>query len=590
MPLQVRRGTDAERLAMTQPLASGELLYVTNEQRLYIGNGNTLGGVLITGYTDGDAKDSAAEIFTDGVHSGIGFTYNTATNVITATVDLSSYTGTINASAFKGTLVADDSTLLVDAVDGKINLDGTVKGNIIPNTNEIYDIGSASNRFKDLYLSGSSIELGAATITSVGSVVNLPAGSTINGIEILSGSGAGALIGDLTGSVFADNSTMLINGTDGSVNLDGTVKGSITPFANNLYDLGSSGNRFKDLYLESTVRIGTAVINATGSAINLPSNSTANGSTIGTRIGTDDSTIITVSNGGVVSLLGGAGIQTGTNEEGFVTISATETHLNATPQVGETTNHYLTFIDSFDNRALAKVDGDLRYVPSTKTLNSLYITSTDVSVNGPVAASSVVTPFVITNDAELVLYSTLATGALRYTVGVGGGGVSNIDGRFQVITSSRYGDNNLNIVNISQSHAEVDAANFQFNRSRGVANAPTAVNNGDDIVDLTFAGYDGGAYRVKATISATVDGAVSTNVVPTKLTFSTSGTSSGPIEAVSINSIQQTTFSGAIKLAIYADDTARDAAITAPTAGMMVFNTTGTKFQGYTGAAWVDLN
>jgi hypothetical protein len=47
---------------------------------------------------------------------------------------------------------------------------------------------------------------------------------------------------------------------------------------------------------------------------------------------------------------------------------------------------------------------------------------------------------------------------------------------------------------------------------------------------------------------------------------------------------------GAIKPGVYADDAARDAAITAPVAGMMVFNSTGTKFQGYTGAAWVDLN
>jgi hypothetical protein len=47
---------------------------------------------------------------------------------------------------------------------------------------------------------------------------------------------------------------------------------------------------------------------------------------------------------------------------------------------------------------------------------------------------------------------------------------------------------------------------------------------------------------------------------------------------------------GAIKPGVYADNTARDAAITSPVAGMMVFNTTGTKFQGYTGSAWVDLN
>ena len=47
---------------------------------------------------------------------------------------------------------------------------------------------------------------------------------------------------------------------------------------------------------------------------------------------------------------------------------------------------------------------------------------------------------------------------------------------------------------------------------------------------------------------------------------------------------------GAIKPGVYADDAARDAAITTPTAGMMVFNTTGAKFQGYDGTAWVNLN
>ena len=48
--------------------------------------------------------------------------------------------------------------------------------------------------------------------------------------------------------------------------------------------------------------------------------------------------------------------------------------------------------------------------------------------------------------------------------------------------------------------------------------------------------------------------------------------------------------SGPFTLPTFADNTARDAAITQPTAGMMIFNTTGTKFQGYTGSAWVDLN
>jgi hypothetical protein len=46
----------------------------------------------------------------------------------------------------------------------------------------------------------------------------------------------------------------------------------------------------------------------------------------------------------------------------------------------------------------------------------------------------------------------------------------------------------------------------------------------------------------------------------------------------------------ALQLAVYANSTARDAAITSPTAGMLIFNLTSTKFQGYTGSIWVDLN
>jgi len=46
----------------------------------------------------------------------------------------------------------------------------------------------------------------------------------------------------------------------------------------------------------------------------------------------------------------------------------------------------------------------------------------------------------------------------------------------------------------------------------------------------------------------------------------------------------------AVQLAVYANNTARDAAITSPAAGMMIFNSASTKFQGYTGSNWVDLN
>ena len=42
---------------------------------------------------------------------------------------------------------------------------GNVSGDIIPDTDVAYDLGSASNKFRDLYLSGSSIQLGTREIT-----------------------------------------------------------------------------------------------------------------------------------------------------------------------------------------------------------------------------------------------------------------------------------------------------------------------------------------------------------------------------------------------------------------------------------------
>ena len=71
------------------------------------------------------------------------------------------------------------------------------------------------------------------------------------------------------------------------------------------------------------------------------------------------------------------------------------------------------------------------------------------------------------------------------------------------------------------------------------------------------------------------------------LEFTSGGNISGSCDVDVTGSIQSSKW---LRPGIYADATARDAAITSPAAGMMVFLTAGTKFQGYTGAAWVDLN
>jgi hypothetical protein len=84
MPLQIRRGTTAQRLAIT-PL-TGELIHDTTTGQIFVGNGATAGGVTTTGISLEDAADGAASLFTTGSHSGITFAYNDAAGRIDATV------------------------------------------------------------------------------------------------------------------------------------------------------------------------------------------------------------------------------------------------------------------------------------------------------------------------------------------------------------------------------------------------------------------------------------------------------------------------------------------------------------------------
>ena len=254
MPLQIRRGPTADRLATT-PLA-GELVYDTTTGSVYVGNGTTAGGLPVTNFSVGDARSTTAKMFLGGslsdntVHSGVTFAFVGDRLQLTIAQDLSNYIGLIAADqGFKGNLWADDSGLIVNSETHTVYGNFVPQGDIIPDTNIAYDLGSASYRFKDIYLSGSSIYLGNAIITSVDTAIELPLGTTVAGQPIginegdtynitVSGniiaqdstvmvdSVNGTFHGDLTGSVFADDSTTLVDARAGV--LRGTLVGALT--------------------------------------------------------------------------------------------------------------------------------------------------------------------------------------------------------------------------------------------------------------------------------------------------------------------------------------------------------------------------
>jgi hypothetical protein len=102
------------------------------------------------------------------------------------------------------------------------NLDATaINRSLVPAANVTYDLGTSSLRWRDLYLSGNSLILGAATITASGNAVVLPAGTTVAGGAVFGATGA-------TGVTGSTGATGPIAGSSGQViyNLSGTAAGS----------------------------------------------------------------------------------------------------------------------------------------------------------------------------------------------------------------------------------------------------------------------------------------------------------------------------------------------------------------------------
>lgn len=76
-----------------------------------------------------------------------------------------------------------------------------------------------------------------------------------------------------------------------------------------------------------------------------------------------------------------------------------------------------------------------------------------------------------------------------------------------------------------------------WNKSRGTADTPTIVQNGDTLGNLYFKGYDGTNYTLSAGIIAQVDGTPGTNDMPGRLVFSTTADgASSPTERMRIDS------------------------------------------------------
>tara|TARA_B100000085_G_scaffold236431_1_gene225059 strand:+ start:4 stop:1104 length:1101 start_codon:yes stop_codon:yes gene_type:complete len=196
--LRLKRGT--KTALQTNPgftPAEGELVYTTDSKEVFVGDGVTQGGVPVSVSTQnledlGNVQALAAQKDQILVYNGSNWaaTENPALDV-------------------RGNIYGDDSTLLVDAINGKI-------------------VGPVE-----------TTSVSATTITGnlVGDTQGSHTGSVVGNTL---GNHTGDVTGDLTGSVFADDSTVMIDGQAGEIL--GVVKGTIQTTAQVQVTTNTSNN------------------------------------------------------------------------------------------------------------------------------------------------------------------------------------------------------------------------------------------------------------------------------------------------------------------------------------------------------------
>ena len=157
--------------------------------------------------------------------------------------------------------------------------------------------------------------------------------------------------------------------------------------------------------------------------------------------------------------------------------------------------------------------------------------------------------------------------------------------------------------------------NLDFFGSRVSLDSPIVLEPGDSVIDIAVNGWDGAAQTTAAVIKMGPDkytGSIASGVMPGRIVFLTYNESGAtginnalvfnrfgnlgigtdaPAEKLDIRG--NIVASGTIQPGVYADATARDTALTAPTAGQMVYITDIAKFQGNTDGTitgWANLN
>jgi hypothetical protein len=246
--IQVRRGTASQWTSANPILAAGELGVESDTNLFKFGNGSTTWTALA--YAN-NSDVAIGEISQDAINTaltmgdGLTKTYDDGANTITITVD--STVARLSSPTFTGTVV-------LPAV--------TAGGSIVPSTDNVYDLGSPTKMWKDIYVGPGSLYVnGQKVIQDESGAIVVSADINENLGLRTSGSGNIELDPTGTGSVNIKGAVVVEAGANFSSNdgngiafSNGIKSDSVSSNSLNT-DLSLSGNGTGKVYLNDNAEI-----------------------------------------------------------------------------------------------------------------------------------------------------------------------------------------------------------------------------------------------------------------------------------------------------------------------------------------------
>jgi len=239
----------------------GSVMTSTGTGVIWAPSGGFTGGQLtlplsIANLTPATSSTSGAFYVTGGVGFGSNAYFNTGstgqilTPVVGSTTNAAIYSQGITPSSTNYTLShngaytsLNSNTAVMTAiagvpvtttVSGIFNVYGKLNmyGNIIPAANVTYDIGSSTNRFRDLYLAGTTIDLAGATLSATNGTITLK--NALGGSFSVSGSVPGQSTGTF-GNLVANSGIASTSTTTGALQVTGGAGVSGSVYAASMY-------------------------------------------------------------------------------------------------------------------------------------------------------------------------------------------------------------------------------------------------------------------------------------------------------------------------------------------------------------------